>query len=779
MTSPARDNEPSRPAAVAVPLPDRVFFYVLLAVLGARALIGESYERLELSFLSALAPGGGVTPVTTAWLDAVVLAAAGVALARRQRWRGRLAIALGLLLLAAGYGVSTVVAADSYMARFVGASLLIGVLGGVALAALVQTRWMLHLLVATLLATGVTTAYKCVRQVTDEFPATKQMWEREFKPQLIARGYDPTDPLFINYERRMASREACGFLAHPNVTGSVLMMTLLAACGLLIGLLRRGPQSETGGQRWVAALVAAGGVLLSAVGMWLTGSLGAIGGAGLGVAALLLLGCCARWASAHTRRLLVLLAAGYVGVVAVVATYGLRTGTLPHPSLEFRWYYWTAAARAYADAPWTGIGRYNFPAAYLCHKAPESTEEVKDPHNLWVSLLVELGPLGLAGGVLLCGVTVLRGVRRLNQSMPASAQALSPRAVFWQATPLVIGVLLVHALFSGTDGDEPAVWLLWAVDVGVVWMISLSLALWLLARVAQHERGMAWLSAGLCAAVLAALVHGLLDFTLMTPGGLALFTFCAAGAAATIAPPREREAAARRARPWTATIGWVAAVALVAAHVWQIAVPVQMTQRRLQRLERYARAGVSQNDFDSLQATAQEILRACDDEAVRRAAVQAVLRQTRTSRLPVEQQLRTLEALHRQVAESHTQPVHAGTWATRARLESELAHLHGLQGDARAAGRSWRCAAESWDRAVALYPTNPRMRISAGQAWLEVWRGSVAGPAAGRIQDHAAQRAREHFEAALRIDQTRPTVEVQRLHPAERQAVESALGELN
>ena len=53
--------------------------------------------------------------------------------------------------------------------------------------------------------------------------------------------------------------------------------------------------------------------------------------------------------------------------------------------------------------------------------------------------------------------------------------------------------------------------------------LGLALALWLLTRIEQSERGMAWMSAGLCAAVLAAFVHALLDFTLLTPGGLALF----------------------------------------------------------------------------------------------------------------------------------------------------------------------------------------------------------------------------------------------------------------
>lgn len=767
MTRPPRGNKPAPPTTAPVALADRVLFYVLLAVLAARAMIGESYERIEFSFINDIAAGAGVTPATTAWLDCIVLAAASLTLARRRHWRSRPGVVLGLLLLATGYVVSTLAATDTYMARFVGASLLVGVLGGIALASLVRRPWMLQLVVATLLATGVTTAYKCVRQVTDEFPETKRMWESEFKPQILVQGHDLTDPSIINFERRMASGEAYGFLAHPNVTGSGLMMALLAATGLLVGMLRRGPSSTPAVPDWITVVGAVGGAGLLATGMWLTGSLGAIGSAALGIVALLLLGCCARWASIHARGLLTAFVVSYVGVVALVTTYGVRAGTLPHPSLEFRWHYWTAAAQAYEDHPLTGIGRYNFPAAYLRHKAPESTEEVKDPHNLWVSLWVELGPLGLVGGVLLCGVTALESLRRLNLNAPGPAREPNPRIVVVHAAPLLVGVLLLHALFSGTGEGQPALWLLWAVDLGGVWAVGLGLALWLLTRIEQNERGMAWVSAGLCAAVLAAFVHALLDFTLMTPGGLALFVLCAVAATSRARAPRSTP---QRSRPWTRRLSIVAAVALAGVYVWQIAIPVQQTQRRLHSLDVAARAGFLQPGLDSVCQTATTILAKCEDELAQRTAVRTVLQNTHASRLSIERQIQVLSSLRRLFSESLAAPIHAGTWATRAQLESELARLYARQGNSREASASWKSAAESWDRAVALYPTDPRMQISAGQTWLEVWRASATSD--------AAQRAREHFEAALRIDDTRPAIEVQRLPPTERTTIEDALNEL-
>ena len=105
---------------------------------------------------------------------------------------------------------------------------------------------MLHLLLAALLASGVTTAVKCLDQRVYENPQTQEQWEQVYKPELIRQGLDPQDSLFINFERRMRAGEAYGFLGHPNVTASCLLMWLLVAAGLLVGRgLRRPPPADS------------------------------------------------------------------------------------------------------------------------------------------------------------------------------------------------------------------------------------------------------------------------------------------------------------------------------------------------------------------------------------------------------------------------------------------------------------------------------------------------------------------------------------------------------
>lgn len=64
-----------------------------------------------------------------------------------------------------------------------------------------------------------------------------------------------------------------------------------------------------------------------------------------------------------------------------------------------------------------------------------------------------------------------------------------------------------------------------------------------------------------------------------------------------------------------------------------------------------------------------------------------------------------------------------------------------------------------WQKAVTLYPTDPRNRISAGKAWFFWWEETD--------RPLAARTAARHFAQALRIDATRPPNEVVRLRPAE------------
>jgi len=781
-------SKPAGPSGAALDMIDRVLFCALLALLCARPLLSETYEHLELSFLNTIAAPGGPTPATTAWLDTVTLTAAGLALARGGRWRGNRAVAAGIALLAAGIVVSSLGAGDRHLARFAGTSMLVAVLAGAALASLLRERWMLHLLVAGLLAAGCTTAVRCVLQRTWERAATIEVWEQEQKPALLREGRNLDDPLIVNFERRMRSPEVDGFLAHPNVTGSCLMMALLTTFGLLAaGVCRSRRTGATAAAprarseidpRWLAwpALAALGALL--AVGVWLTGSRGALAAGVIGVVLLVVLGGGARWAARHGSPVLLALAAVYLAGIGGVAAYGVRHGTLPHPSLAFRWYYWTTAVRAWQDAPLTGVGRGNFAAAYMQYKPAEGTEEVRDPHNIWLSLLVELGPLGLAGGVVLVAAGILAALRRLGAGadatdrLPGEGGGEDPiRTVATRAVPVALGVLLLHALLSGGVLVNSGTLVLWGVFVAGVWAGTFAVALSVLHLADRGARPAAWLTAGLLAAVLAALIHALLDFALTTAGGLACFVLCAVGAAGVRRCVTDE---AQKARPgrWRVLAPAVAALGLIAGQLVLVTLQVQSATGQRARLDDVLRQRPPAPASVAFAAARTAAEQSCGDAVVFRAGVRALLEVCGRPDLAEAARLAWLSEAQQQAA--RLVRVSAGDTNAHtllAEADDALAALHERRGDAEDSARFAGYAADAWDRAVRLYPTNPRTRISAGLAWFAVWQKNH--------QPEGARRARGHFAAALRIDDCRAPEEVVRLRPQDRARVVAYLAQLD
>jgi len=780
MKSANRDTAPASQPARATSRLDRLLLCALLAVLCARPMISEVYERIDIGFLAALPETGGPTPATTAWLDTITLTLSSLILARQRRWSVNRLILISIGLLAVAIVLSTLAAGDKPLAALAGASLLAGVLAGCALLCVIQTRWMLHLLVAGLLATGCTSALRCVEQATSEFAEFQQRWEQEFKPQLIALGYDPDDPLLVNYERRAQSGEAYGFFAHPNLAGSCLMSWVIIAAGLFAASLVRPvgrhppttdqPPAARASGRFLAPLAALAVGSLLAVGLWLTGSLGALVAGLVGLAALLGLRLTARWSARRAGITLALLAAGYGTTVGAVATYGAVKGTLPHPSLAFRWHYWTAAAHAVGDAPVTGLGRENFSTAYMRHKDAASTEEVRNPHNLWLTLLVELGPSGLIAGLLLCGACTWAGLRSL--APPPEGEPAENAVFLSHAIGLAIGVLVVQAAFSGTPFGHPGVKLVWTVDVAVVWTVSFAVALWLLWQQRSYPQAAVWLACALTAAILAALVHGLLSFSMMTPGGLAVFVLCAAGAASgrhTGVHPRQPLATKRR---WTLVIPALCGAGVVAAHLWLVTVPASKTSLAVEKLDALLRSPPpgSRPEF-ALAAARRLIAVSPGDASAARVAARAVLRVSMVPGVPDKVHAAWLQqALAHAGFACQRNPSDTSNLSLLARIEQELAAALGRTIGQGASLEMLELAAEHWQGAVDLYPTNPRTRISAGLAWFELWQRT-------RTVEHA-RLANENLAQALRIDEQRPLHDVVRLRPNERDTVNDHLRRL-
>ncbi len=742
--------------ARGVPIFDRLLFVILTAVLCARPLISESFEHAASSFLPDTP--GGTTPATTVWLDGILLVTAAVVWIRHWQRGPRVLAIIGFILLLSAIIVSVSAAGNKRLAANAGAHLFVLALSAGALARLMRARWMVHLLIAAVLAAGITNAAKCINQRVEEFDSTFEAWQEQ-KAVLAANGVDVDAPMIVNYERRLRSGETFGYLFHPNVTGSYLAMCLLVATGVFVGVLRKSGVKPD--QRAAAALVAALLMLISTVGMWLTGSMGAAVAAIIAGVLLLVLGLARRRVAGHARGVCILLVSAYVGIIAIGAGYGMLKGTLPHVSLAFRWQYWQAAAQAVTDAPLTGIGRENFRAAYLLYKSPESTEEINNPHNLWLTLLVELGPLGLIAGMLLIGTVICRAVRGFDQA----GRSPPTRSGIGILVAVAAGVLLVQAVFSGEQFGTPGILLLWSVYVAGVWVLAFVIAHSLIAQVDEHPDAAGWLVAGLIAALAAALVHNLIGFSLFTPAGLAVFAALSASALAIRSTkPWERETTIGKNAAARGIIA-VPAVLAIAGYVWFVATPTIRGEAMLERIERELKEAPELDEAYRLLHQATDALQ-CDhwnpelplwlaENAFHLSHYGELSENTRAEWLDMADRY-ALEASRRNTASFSLTQLRARIARSDAAMSGEQARLLD--------------ANTLWEAAVSLYPTNPRTHISAGNVQFQVWKQTG--------QSAFARRSVMNYRAALAIDAMRKPEVAAKLRPMELEAVHRHLDEL-
>ena len=712
---------------------DRLAFWLLAALLCVRPLISESFERASFSFLPEVADDASIS--ATVWLDGLLLVIGAVVWLRRPP-RGISIWIMGFLLLLAAVIVSTAAADSKRLALNAGSNLVAAVWAAGALARVLRSRRMIGMLLAALVASGAANAAKCWFQHSEEFEQTLETWLQR-KAELAAEGVDVNAPTLVNYERRLRSGQAFGYLAHPNVAAACMNMALLLALGLFGGVWRR-PGLDWN-QRAAALLPPAGLIVLLVAGILLTESNGAFVAGVIGGIMLVVMGICRAWITKHQRAVFALLLAGYAAVVAGAAGYGWLKGTLPHVSLAFRWQYWTAAAHAVEEHPLTGIGRENFRAAYLRYKPAASTEEVANPHDVWVTLLTELGPLGLCAGAILLIATYRRALRTLDFTAEHSP-APPARSDRLDAGAVALGVLVLQAIFSPLPMTAPGVFLVWCFYFAAVWI-----AAFVIARIstAQVETGAVggWIGAGLIAALSATLIHELIEFTLFTPAGAASAAVLAAGA---LARRDEGGARSRGGLAWRCFVA-VGVIALPAAYGVFVAWPSINTQRELTRAKNAlrnagsaaaARAELAQYGAN---ATAEKT---CWDATLPHWAAQTAMQFASRKVDPVEERTRWLE-----LAESCVKQAARcvpGSFALEylgAQIEQDCAMLAGDRGLLIDAEGRWR------KRVIPLYPTNPHVRITTGDLEYQLWRDTG--------DETYAKYAIENYEQALAIDAPR------------------------
>jgi O-antigen ligase len=515
----------------------------------------------------------GAGPATSIALDLLCCIPAMLVLARRVSDRQYVlrpiwaVLPLGLLAI---WGFASVFwAADKFAALVMAFHWLAACALIWAMAQLVRS-WLRLRLVAALCA-GLLLAYFGYSLVykTVDLPDLRRTWEKDRKQLLEQRGLADDPFLARQFENKVLAGELMGFFVSPNTMAAIVVLLLVVTTAIAAQRLWDDPRDGGG---W--ALLALWPMALWMI--WQTSSRTAYVTPVLAVGLLALAWLARDWLA---RRATAAYWAG-VAIVAIVAAavvgHGLAHQSLFHESLTFRWNYWVGAVRIAHDHALQGVGLDNFSQYYLAARLPQAAEEVKDPHNLFVRFVVELGVIGGALAFAWLLRTAWELTRPNASPVPVeSMEGTKPRLTLpldarynGIKTIALIGAIgmVINGIASLDLTSDPVFVFLEILRRGN--MLALLIIGAVVASVrslkdpALDDRPAPLLLCGILVALAVFLLHNMIDFSIFEPGPLTLFAVLL-GAALGV---RQPSVAGRRRR----TI--VAAVALGASAVaWLIA----------------------------------------------------------------------------------------------------------------------------------------------------------------------------------------------------------------
>lgn len=733
---------------------------ILLVVVGLRPLVAESYDSAVNSISQAITTIDDPSPLRTIGFDLAILVAAMLWLAAqlagspgRMKWTG---LEVGWLVLAVGALGSCFVAGQQRLAINGAIDWLCYPLLAMLLAQLLDSSWRRRVALAVVLAAGAAQAIECAEQVFLSFPDTRADYEEKKAEFWASQGVELDSSKVVLFEQRLKSQEATGFLSHSNVAGSVLALCSLACAALAVGLRgARGDAAKTNpapsAAAWALAAALAAAVLL-------TNSRGAIASLILAGAVWAIAVRCRPWIDHHRRRVFIggwTLAA--VGILAVIG-HGLYHGSLPGSSLNFRWQYWETSAAMIGDHPLFGLGAENFGRHYTQYKSIGSSEEVANPHNLLVHLTANWGLVGLAGGVLM----LLGASWRMLGTTPAPTdppridptREVAPAWVW--AAALLAAVPLGRRLLAGSH--DPAYLYYTTIVTGFGWAVGLAVAWPRRGRGEPMERA---IGAGLACALLAFLVHDLINFALFVPGAATTF-FAAVGILSAwvrrdAAALPDRPAAVPTAAPQAAvgrrgatSAALLAVAAAMAAVVWSAAVPIGRAGSLMQEADALG-PDPRAPDLYALAATADPLDPTPLVKLARWAAAAAGAPGVDADgrRRMVELAVTSIQAARRRDPQQGALP----------RFEAQVHRTAAAAGDP----SHYEPAIAAAEEARKLYPEDPQVHELLGTLRLE------AGLALHRAD--LLQQAVSDLREAIRLDDARPPWEFIRRH-TERQRTE-------
>jgi hypothetical protein len=411
----------------------------------------------------------------------------------------------------------------------------------VLLIQILDSRLKILLALAVIAAGAFLCAYQCSEQFFDMNKKLIEQYEQNPTQMLSILGIEPGSLEHFQFEHRLYSKDIKGFFTTGNSAGSFLILALFAAAILLIENIQKRKEPKADPRQIIAGILCTAAI---AAGLLSTHSKGAIVSVIISSVIFASLYFYGNLFDKHKKTIFIICILLVAAVVYGTVSYGLSKDSLPGgKSMLTRWYYWRAAAKVFAEHPWTGVGAGNFGMAYLHYKLPETIETVNDPHNFVLSILTQFGPLGLAGlAVILllplskisfAPISIINSKQSARQMADESAgQTADKQGRKGLKMLLVIIIPIVFLIFrpivtplppDATEQEIAAAAIMLFIIPAAVFAIGFLLATAGINLPAEGKKNI--IAAALASAVLGVLIHNTIDFALFEPP--VLTAFCA------------------------------------------------------------------------------------------------------------------------------------------------------------------------------------------------------------------------------------------------------------
>ena len=388
----------------------------------------------------------------------------------------------------------------------------------------------IKLVLAVIAALGVVSACQCAEQFFVSNQAMIAQYEQAPQTMLEPLGIQSGSFQQFLFEHRLHSKDVRGFFTTGNSAGSFAILASFAAIALFIDKFKN---RRSGLLSLITCGVATAVVIF---GLIITHSKGAIAASLIAAVCFVAFLYFGNWLNTHKKAVLLVCLLFFIATGFAVVSYGLAHDRLPGGnSMLVRWQYWLAAAKMYADHPFTGVGPGNFAHFYTHYKPAAALESVADPHNFLLSILTQYGPLGLIGFLALFFIPLWKTIPpssiEKNSSPEVDQQPSFRTLAITYLTILSAVLLLIRPFIMRTplgNTFEVALYLIFTLYVAPV--TAFVVGFWLFTTntkspVAGHESQVTYISAALFCAVLGLLLHNLIDFAIFEPP---VFTaFCA------------------------------------------------------------------------------------------------------------------------------------------------------------------------------------------------------------------------------------------------------------